>query len=64
MGEFKELVGLATEAYVYLYPLVITDVTRHQMLRRGPMNSFMHSRVYPPGTYKGVVRPNFDTCVL
>jgi hypothetical protein len=57
----KDAYEIGVEAYVYLYPLVIMDVTRRQMLGRGPMNTFSHMRAFPPGDFKEVVRPNFDT---
>jgi hypothetical protein len=61
--------AIAVEAYVYLYPLVLMDVTRRQMtnvepgksLGRGPMSSFIHVREFPPADFKDVVRANFDT---
>ncbi len=51
-----EAYGIGIEAYVYFYPLVLTDVTRRQltnieagkMVGRGPMNTFSHFRAYPP----------------
>jgi hypothetical protein len=61
---------IATEAYTYLYPLVLMDVTRRQatnvestgeMVGRGPANAFAHFREFPSATYKDVVKPNFDT---
>jgi hypothetical protein len=61
---------IATEAYVYLYPLVLMERTRAQMtnverpgdiLGRGPVDSFAHFREYPPVSFKDVVKPNFDT---
>ena len=60
---------MATDAYVYLYPLVMMDVTRRQMSNyapgkkpgHGPMNTFAHYREYPNATMREVVRPNFDT---
>ena len=53
----------------YLYPLVIMNVTRRQMTNveagkvpfRGPMNTFVHVRKFPPAEFRNVVRPNFDT---
>lgn len=65
----QELKEIATEAYVYVYPLVTMDVTRKVMtnvasddgLGRGPMNSFHHIRTFPTADMKDVVRPNFDT---
>lgn len=60
---------IGVEAYIYLYPLVLMDITRRQltniepgkMAGRGPMNTFSHLRAFPPGDFKEVVRPNFDT---
>ncbi|HET6394513.1 MAG TPA: DUF1254 domain-containing protein [Blastococcus sp.] len=62
--------AIASEAYTYLYPLVLMDVTRRQMtnveqagesIGRGPANAFTHVRQFPPATFRDVVRPNFDT---
>ena len=62
------LAELGVEAYTYLYPLVIMDLTRRQatnaggtLLQSGPTNTFVHVRELPPADFKGVVRPNFDT---
>ena len=62
------LAELGVEAYTYLYPLVIMDLTRRQavnaggkVVTAGPMNTFVHVRELPPADFKGVVRPNFDT---
>jgi len=61
--------SIAQEAYVYLYPLVIMDVTRKQFINAdpqvspvgGPANAFTHVRTFPPADMRAVVRPNFDT---
>jgi hypothetical protein len=62
--------AIAREAYTYLYPLVLMDVTRRQstnverageVLGRGPANALVHVRQFPPGNFRGVVKPNFDT---
>jgi hypothetical protein len=61
--------GIGVELYTYLYPLVTMEVTRRQMTNaplgaitgRGPMNTFVHVREYPPVEFRDVVRPNFDT---
>jgi hypothetical protein len=62
--------AMALEAYVYLYPLVLMETTRRQSTNyaragehpfRGPMNSFVHLRQFPPAGFRDVVRPNFDT---
>jgi hypothetical protein len=62
------LAELGVEAYTYLYPLVIMDLTRRQavnagstLMTAGPMNTFVHVRELPPADFRGVVRPNFDT---
>lgn len=60
---------IASEAYVYLFPLVLMDVTRRITGNVpagvkpgfGPMNQFTHMRAFPPGDFREVVRPNFDT---
>ncbi|NUP53033.1 MAG: DUF1254 domain-containing protein [Catenulispora sp.] len=60
---------LGREAYVYLYPLVMMDVTRQQAAMvpadtkpgYGPPNQFSHLRTFPPADFRAVVRPNFDT---
>lgn len=60
---------IGVEAYTYLYPLVLMDVTRRQATNveagstvgRGPMNTFTHFREFPPAEFRDVVRPNFDT---
>ncbi|MFF4342272.1 DUF1254 domain-containing protein [Kitasatospora sp. NPDC001540] len=64
-----DLQTLAREAYVYLYPLVTMDVTRHQAVSAppgtkpvfGPPNEFHHLREFPSAEFRSVVRPNFDT---
>jgi hypothetical protein len=65
----NDLRTLSHEAYVYLYPLVLMDLTRRQMTNAeagarpafGPPNEFHHIRQFPPADYRAVVRPNFDT---
>lgn len=64
-----DLRTLSHEAYVYLYPLVMMDVTRRQTVAvpadvkpgYGPPNQFHHLRAFPPADFRAVVRPNFDT---
>ena len=64
-----EAYAIGIDAYTYLYPLVLMDVTRRQainiepdkMIGRGPMNMFTHARTFPPADFRDVVRPNFDT---
>jgi hypothetical protein len=65
----SDLRTLGREAYLYLYPLVIMDLTRHQSASAaaasrpgyGPPNEFHHLREFPPADFRAVVRPNFDT---
>jgi hypothetical protein len=65
----QEAYEIGVEAYTYLYPLILMDVTRRQMVNieagkvigRGPMNAFTHGRTFPPADFRDVVRPNFDT---
>ena len=52
----------AAEAYLFGYPLVITDVTcAHAALTVGPPNQLRRVRQFPDAHFKGVVRPNVDT---
>ena len=57
---------IGVDAYLYLYPLVIMDVTRRQSINskgngRGPVNQFHNYPTYPPATDTSVVRTNYDT---
>jgi hypothetical protein len=65
----EEAKEIGIEAYVFLYPLVLMDLTRRQMTNLpegqvpmfGPMGKFIHVTAFPPADFKAVVRPNFDT---
>jgi hypothetical protein len=65
----EEVQTIAQEAYIFLYPLVLMDLTRKQMINAdpkinpagGPANAFTHVRAFPPADLRVVVRPNFDT---
>jgi len=59
---------IAVDAYIYGYSLITTNVTRVQMTNvsaveelRGPVNSFINVKRYPPADYRGVSAPNADT---
>ena len=63
-----EAAAIATDAYVYFYPLISMDLTRKQLANTppgkgigGPMNTFVNVPTFPPADLKAVVRPNFDT---
>src|SRR5262249_18661536 len=60
--------SIATDAYLYFYPLVTMDVTRKQLINTragggigGPMNAFDNIPAFPTADMRAVVRPNFDT---
>lgn len=65
----EEAHAIGVEAYVYFYPLLTMDITRKQFTNiepgkefgKGPMNMFVSVPQYPPASFKGVVRSNFDT---
>src|SRR5262245_36071355 len=65
----QEAQAIGVDAYLYLYPLVIMDVTRKQSTNiepgkefgKGPMNAFTNMPSYPPADVKIVVRLNFNT---
>ena len=60
---------IASEAYLYFYPLVTMDLTRKQLINSdpktagigGPPNTFDNIQAYPAADMRAVVRPNFDT---
>ena len=59
---------LATDAYIYGYPLVTMEMTRRIMTNvataegtRGPMGQFIKLRQYPDASFKDVTAPNADT---
>jgi hypothetical protein len=60
--------AIATDAYVYGYSLITTDVTRVQMSNvpkqtglQSPIGQFTNIPRYPPADYRGVSAPNADT---
>lgn len=65
----KEALAIVQEGYVYLYPLILMDITRKQLINTdpklnpigGPANAFTHLRAFPSADMRVVVRPNFDT---
>ena len=68
LGEGLEDFWLATDAYIYGYPLVTMDMTRRVMTNvatpqgnRGPMAQFVKARKYPNASFRDVTAPNADT---
>jgi hypothetical protein len=51
---------LATQAYLFAYPLVLMERTRAAAPNRR-LNEFVHAPVYPGPEARTVVRPNVDT---
>jgi hypothetical protein len=67
-GEGLEDFWLATNAYVYGYPLVTMEMTRRVITNvpavegtRGPMGQFIKLRQYPDASFRDVTAPNADT---
>ncbi|MCJ9700127.1 DUF1254 domain-containing protein [Bradyrhizobium sp. SHOUNA76] len=68
IGEGLEDFWLATDAYVYGYPLVTMEMTRRVMTNvvavegtRGPMGQIIKLRQYPDASFRDVTAPNADT---
>jgi hypothetical protein len=68
MVEGAEDFWLATDAYVYGYPLVTVEMTRrvitnmsHVEGSRGPMGQLINLRQYPNASFRDVTAPNADT---
>jgi hypothetical protein len=64
----QEAAEIATDAYVYGYSLMTTEVTRVQMSNvpkadglTAPTGQFINVPRYPPADYRGVSAPNADT---
>jgi hypothetical protein len=63
-----DALAIATEAYIYGYPLVTMEMTRRVMTNtakpegtHSPMGQFVKMREYPPASYREVTAPNADT---
>lgn len=61
---------IATDAYIYGYSLVTTEITRMAFTNvtepdvktlQAPINQFVNQPLYPPASYRGVSAPNADT---
>jgi hypothetical protein len=62
--------AIGVQAYIYLYPLVLMEMTRRQITNaekvsfsplRTPPDTFLNIPAFPPADFRAVVRPNFDT---
>ncbi len=63
-----EASAIATDAYVYGYPLVTMEYTRRVLTNaaqdsglKAPMGQLARSRSYPTAAFRGVTAPNADT---
>lgn len=68
LGEGLEEFWLATDAYIFGYPLVTMEMTRRIMTNvaepvgtRAPMGQIIKLRNYPDAAFKDVTAPNADT---
>jgi len=64
----KDAVDIATDAYIFGYSLITTDITRVQMsnvpavgAEKAPLNQFYSYKRYPPADFRAVSAPNADT---
>src|SRR5436305_15091010 len=64
----SDAAGVASDAVVYGYSLITTEVTRVQMSNvskaeglQAPMGQFINIPRYPPANYRAVSAPNADT---
>jgi hypothetical protein len=67
-GQGIEELWLATDAYIYGYPLVTMEMTRRVMtnvaapeVTRAPMGQLARLRQYPDASFRDVTAPNADT---
>ena len=64
----RQALEIATEAYIYGYPLVKMDMTRRVMTNvrypegtQAPLGQFVRTRSYPPASNHDTTTPNADT---
>ena len=64
----QEAKQIATDAYIYGYPLVTMEMTRRVMTNvakpdgtHAPMGQFANARTYPDSSFREVTAPNADT---
>ncbi len=63
-----EATAIATDAYIYGYPLVTMEYTRRALTNtaqttamKAPMGQFARARAYPNASFRDVTAPNADT---
>lgn len=56
----EAMARVATNVYVYAFPLVLMDVTRQVQTAKVPANTFSHKRTLPDATSSDVANPNPD----
>jgi hypothetical protein len=66
MSEEQLAQQAGVEAVIYGLPLVMMDITMKNFTntpspRGAPVNQFLHERIFPPASFKQVVRVNVDT---
>jgi hypothetical protein len=68
IGEGLEELWLATDAYIYGYPLVTMEITRRVLTNvarpegtKAPMGQLIKLREYPNASFRDVTAPNADT---
>src|SRR5215471_4874843 len=64
----QEAREIARDAYIYAYPMVLTEITRRVMTNvespqglRSPMNQIAHGRVLPDASFTDTARPGADS---
>ena len=57
----EDVKRLASEVYVFAYPLVLMDVTKQIATAKAPVNTFQHKRSFPDASMTDVAGPNADT---
>jgi hypothetical protein len=68
VGNIETAERIATEAYLFGYPLVTVELTRRVLTNvaqpegtRAPLNQFARLRQYPDASFTAVTAPNADT---
>ena len=57
----EKIYRLGVQAYLFGYPLILTDITRNASVQRTGINRFTHARTFVTADFRRVVRPNVDT---